>query len=114
MSADVSNSRIFDALGTLLLAPRDYASPEGMWFARDLEYVSKLSPEQFTDFLAQAEKQRVLRRVLEVLQAHLHKTNRERTIAQIVESALAKEEDRLRTCLTCLDQIVGRFERCGH
>jgi hypothetical protein len=114
MSADVSNSRIFDALGTLLLAPRDYASPEGMWFARDLEYVSKLSPEQFTDFLAQAEKQRVLRRVLEVLQAHLRKTTQERAIAEIVEVALAKEEDRLLTCLTCLNEIVSRFEQSGH
>ena len=114
MPADVSNSRIFVALGTLLLAPQDRAAPEGTWFARELEFVSSLSPQQFQDFLAQAEKQRVLRRVLEVLQAHLHKTNRERTIAQIVESALAKEEDRLRTCLTCLDQIVGRFERRGH
>lgn len=114
MSADFSNSRIFDALGTLLLAPQDRAAPEGTWFVRELEFVSSLSPQQFQDFLAQAEKQRVLRRVLEVLQAHLHKTTRERTIAQIAESALAKEENRLRTCLTCLDQIVGRFERRGH
>jgi hypothetical protein len=113
MTANLSNSRIFDALGTLLVAPQDRTSLEGIWFARDLEYVSKLSPEQFQDLLAQAEKQRVLRRLLEVLQAHLRKTSQERAISEIIEVALAKEEDRVRTCLTCLNEIVTRFEQRG-
>jgi hypothetical protein len=114
MQANFSDSRIFDALGTLLLAPQDRTSPEGSWFARDLEYVSNLSPEQFQDFLAQAEKQRVLRRVLEVLQSHLRKSAQQAFITDTVERALTKEQERVNTCLTCLNEIVGRFEQRGH
>jgi hypothetical protein len=113
MSTDTL-TKDFDALGTLLLAPRDRSSPEGSWFARELEYVANLDPTQLQSLLAQAEKQRVLRRILEVLQSHLPGTLQERAIAQIVESALAKEQARLKTALASLNEIVSTFERRGH
>lgn len=116
MSTDTSttSTKDFDALGTLLLAPRDRESPEGSWFARELEYVAGLDPSQFQLFLAQAEKQRVLRRVLEVLQSNLPGTSQERVTAEIIESALTKEQARLETALAVLNEIISAFEHRGH
>lgn len=116
MSTDTSttSTKDFDALGTLLLAPPDRTSPEGSWFARELEYVASLDPPQFQMFLAKAEKQRVLRRILEVLQSNLPGTPQERATAEIVESALVKEQERLETALATLNEIVCTFERRGH
>jgi hypothetical protein len=114
MSIKLSNSRVFGALGALLLAPRDLASPQGSWFARELEYVSNFSPEQFQTFLEHAEKQRVLRRILEVLQSSLHEAAQEHGKAEVVETVLAKEQERVDACLTCLNEIVIQFEQRGH
>jgi hypothetical protein len=104
----------FDALGTLLIAPRDRDTPEGVWFARELEYVASLDSAQFQCFLQAAEKQRVLRRILEVLQSNLPGTPQECTTAEIVECALTQEQARLETVLTSLNEIVSTFERHGH
>jgi len=79
-----------------------------------LEYVANLSPEQFQRFLQQAEKQRVLRRILEVLQSNLREAAQKHGKADVVESVLAKEQARVDACLTCLNEIVTRFEQRGH
>jgi hypothetical protein len=110
---DSANPRSFDALATLLLAPPERALPDGSWFTRELEYVSNLDPKQFGSLLEQAETQRVLRRILEVLQANLRGAPQENPIALMVESALAKENERLERALNSLNEIVNSFQRRG-
>lgn len=114
MLTDPSTERTFLALGTLLLAPPSRGQPEGSWFARELEYICNLDPEQFHGLLQRAEIQRVLRRTLEVLQANLPVTPQENPIAAVIESALAAEQERLKRALSSLNEIVSSFERHGH
>jgi hypothetical protein len=114
MATDASTERTFQALGTLLLAPPDHTVPEGSWFVRELEYLCSLDPEQFRGLLQRAETQRVLRRTLEVLQANIPATPKETSIAAIIESALAAEQERLGRALASLHEIVSSLERAGH
>ena len=114
MTPSPSTERTYQALGTLLLAPPNRALPEGAWFARELEYVCNLDPEQFRGLLQRAETQRVLRRTLEVLQAHLPAIPKETPVAAVIESALAAEQERVARALSSLNEIVTSFERHGH
>ena len=104
---DPTNERTLDALGTLLLSPRDGESGDKL--ANVVAYVKELSPLQFEDLLNQAEKQRVLRRVLDVLKrgsiAEKH------GCVEIIDSRLTAEKERAQKVLEAIQRIVYHFDR---
>ncbi|PYX40308.1 MAG: hypothetical protein DMG81_06665 [Acidobacteria bacterium] len=112
LKSDPANTRIFDALGTLLLSqhPRNHNGDQ--WFAHEIEYVSKLNREQLHHFLKQAEMQRVLRRTLAVLHEHLPRSARS-PISELLDQSIADERARVEKVLTYLHRIVDRFEQRG-
>jgi len=113
---DRTTARTFDAMGTLLLADRDPRSRHPLarqWFDRELDYVFRLNESALSDFLEQAQTQRVLRRTLEVLEHNLSRA-RSNSIVDKVEFALIQERERAKTAIGFLQAIVDKFERRGH
>ena len=113
---DRATARTFDAMGTLLLADRDPHSRNPLarqWFDRELHYVFALNESAFSDFLDQAQTQRVLRRTLEVLNEHLSRARTD-SIVDKVDSALFQEQERAKTAIAFLQSVVDSFERQGH
>src|SRR6266478_6523077 len=96
---DQSASRTFDAMGTLLLADRNPARQHPFaqqWFDRELDYVFGLDEAAFWDFLQQAQDQRVLRRIAEVLKGQLPRAKR-RHFAEHIHFVLSQEQKRVET-----------------
>jgi hypothetical protein len=112
LKSDPANTRIFDALGTLLLSQHPHNHNGDQWFAHEIEYVSKLNREQLRHFLKQAEMQRVLRRTLAVLHEHLPRSARS-PISDLLDQSIADERARVEKVLAYLHQIVDRFEQRG-
>jgi hypothetical protein len=110
---DRTAARTFDAMGTLLLADGDSHAFAKQWFERELDYVFSLNSVALRDLLHQAQTQRVLRRVLEVLEHNLGRTRSEAS-ADLIGAALLQERDRAATAVGFLDEIVEQFERRGH
>jgi len=113
---DRTTARTFDAMGTLLLADRDPRSRHPLasqWFDRELDYVFTLNESAFSDFLDQAQTQRVLRRTLEVLDQNLSWAKMD-SMADKVDIALSQEQERVKTATSFLHAIVDNFERRGH
>jgi hypothetical protein len=113
---DRTTARTFDAMGTLLLADRDPRSRHPLarqWFDRELDYVFRLNESAFSDFLDQAQTQRVLRRTLEVLDENLSGAKSDSIVNQ-VDLALFQEQERVKTATSFLQTIVDTFERRGH
>ena len=103
---DPTHKQTLDALGTILLAPRDPASEQ---FTKAIEYIFALPSEQFEQLLKQAETQRVLRRSLEVLKdCALRQPNRH---AQLLDTWLVADDQRVRKVLNFAHGIVTAFER---
>jgi len=108
-------ARTFDTMGTLLLADRNPNSHHpfaNQWFERDLDYVLGLGETDFCAFLDQAQAQRVLRRIVEVLNDHLVRAKQ--AVAEQVEFALSEERKRIKNVTAFLGAIVDKFEQCGH
>src|SRR6266478_1123900 len=113
---DQSASRTFDAMGTLLLADRNPARQHPFaqqWFDRELDYVFGLDEAAFWDFLQQAQDQRVLRRIAEVLKGQLPRAKR-RHFAEHIHFVLSQEQKRVETATAALTAIVDQFDRLGH
>jgi hypothetical protein len=113
---DPSTARNFDAMGTLLLADRNPHSHHPFakqWFERDLDYVLGLDETDFSEFLHQAQTQRVLRRTVEVLKDHLLVT-KQGHIAERVELVLSEERMRVEAATSFLRALVDQFDQQGH
>ena len=101
---DYTTQRMFDSLGTLLLS-----SDKDERFYDEVFNLATFSREQFCDFLKQAEKQRVLRRVLNALRRSLPDSSRD--LLAECDLQLAREQERVKVALTCLQEILARFEQ---
>lgn len=113
---DRTAARTFDAMGTLLLAsPTSHSRQHfsDQWFERELDYVFALKKPGLVEFLEQAQTQRVLRRILEVVNENLHRAKYDYTL-ETVDLALSQERERARTATAFLQAIVDKFERRGH
>lgn len=112
LRSDPANTLTFDALGTLLLTQQPRNHNGDQWFEREIEYVANLDRDQFDNFLAQAEMQRVLRRTLEVLKKHLPHAQSGPT-ADLLDRRIREEQQRVERAVSYLRQIVDRFEQHG-
>lgn len=108
-----ANNRAFDALGVLLFAQRSHEQNANEAFAAEIQYVSRLKPDQLKDLMKQAELQRVLRRTLAVLKNHLP-NSKDEAAREILDQRISEEKDRVNKALNCLQQIVVVFEERGH
>src|SRR5215510_9257199 len=105
---DRTAARTFDAMDTLLLAgPNSQARQHfsDQWFKRELDYVFALKQPGLVEFLEQAQTQRVLRRILEVVNENLHRAKYDHTV-EMVGRALSQERERARTATDFLQAIV--------
>src|SRR5215510_16182523 len=113
---DRTTARTFDAMSTLLLAAPCSHSRElwaDQWFERELEYVFALKQAGLADFLEQAQTQRVLRRILEVLSVSLPRAKHDYSM-EMVNVALSQEKQRATGVTAFLQAIVDNFEQRGH
>ena len=109
---DPVNTRILDALGTLLFTQHSHNNYPNAGFTREIEFVSKLDVEQLRNLLKQAEMQRILSRTLAVLYEHLPRSPH-CSIDELLSTAIAAENRRIDNVLTNLNQIVARFRERG-
>src|SRR5689334_15231840 len=103
---DPVNTRILDALGTLLFTQHSHNNYPNAGFTREIEFVSKLDVEQLRNLLKQAEMQRILSRTLAVLYEHLPRSPHS-SIDELLSTAIAAENRRIDNVLTNLNQIVA-------
>lgn len=108
-----SKNRAFDALGVLLFGQRSRRKSVNEALAAEIQYVSRLRPEQLHTFIKQAETQRVLRRTLDVLKNNLPNAGDQAT-RKILDQLTSAEKERVKTALHCLQEIVVVFEELGH
>jgi hypothetical protein len=104
-------SRAFECLGTLLLAQPEQMGSDTQ-FAMELDAVANANRAQLNGLLTEAETQRVLRRVLAILQQNLH-TARSGTADALLSLLSAAENRRAATALAALQSIVACFDECG-